>query len=529
MARHLTLAYDPKAPPLVNRVHVQQPPGTAPQTIEKATELRVLAAAAAVLEDAPSGLDDTGRHASICLGLLVQQLIRTGDPALAWLLLTSVAGAFPLADDVRGLRRAAQLGTEREVTLELLDRAFLLAAKHGTADRPMTLASGVIVDLDACARSEFHNGIQRVARETVKAWGPQHVLTVVAWTNTAGVTRALSPREEIRAMHWGRSQDEIEPLVANQLVTGDIDAAKPTLVVPWRATVVLAEVPLADRCPPLAALAEFSGNDVVAIGYDAIPVISADLRPLGEANAFTSYLTVIKHCVRVAGISTSATAEFAGFAHALSSQGINGPAISEVQLPSDVPPPPHGYHRIAPKRPHVVSVGRLEPHKNHASLLYAAEVLWREGLEFDLELLGQKGWSTDALDQQLAALKRAKRPIRWRGSVPDNDLWRTIRAASFTVFISLHEGFGLPVSESLACGTPVITTRYGSQGQIAEHGGCLTVDPRKDEELIRAMRTMLTDGQTEGRLRTEASTRPQRSWPDYADELWSTLVTGDLG
>jgi len=510
----------------VTAQRVQEVHRPAPESVEHATALRVLAAAEACLDDAPFGGDDVLHEASLCLGILIQRLIQTADPALAWLLLTSVAGAYPLAADVHALRRSAQLGTEREVTLELLDRALPLATEHGTSDRPMTIVSGIVVDLDACARSEFHNGIQRVARETVKAWGARHELTLVAWTDTAGITRSLSPGEEIRAAHWGRSQDEIEPLLANGLAAGGTDTPEPMLVVPWRATLVLAEVPLADRCPPLAALAEFSGNAVVAIGYDAIPVVSADLRPPGEANAFTSYLTVIKHSLRVAGISTSATVEFAGFAHALSSQGIPGPAVSEVLLPSDVPPPPPGYHRVTPDRPRVICVGRLEPHKNHAALLHAAEVLWREGLEFDVDLIGQHGWSTDALDRQFAKLEQSGRPIRRRGSVSDNDLWLAIRDASFTVFVSLHEGFGLPVSESLACGTPAITTRYGSQGQIAEHGGCLTVDPRQDEELIRAMRTMLTDPQTERRLRAEAAARPQRSWQDYADELWSTLVTG---
>lgn len=498
------------------------------ETIEQATAQRVIAAASVFLEDVPSGGDDLQREASVCLGLLIQRLILTADPGLAWLMLTSVAGAYPLAEDVRALCRCSQLGSEREVTLELLDRGFLLASKHGTADRPMRIVSGVVVDLDACARSEFHNGIQRVARETVKAWGAEHRLTLVAWTDTAGITRNLSPREEVRAAHWGRSQDEINPLLPDSLEppARDTLALEQTLVVPWLATLVLAEVPLADRCPPLAALAEFSGNAVVAIGYDAIPVVSADLRPPGEANAFTSYLAVIKHCVRVAGISASASVEFAGFAHALSSQGISGPAVSEVQLPSDVPPPPPGYQRKAPDRPRVICVGRLEPHKNHAALLHAAEVLWREGLNFDLDLIGQRGWSTVAVDRQLLKLEQAGRPVRCRGAVSDDELWQAIRDASFTVFVSLHEGFGLPVSESLACGTPVITTRYGSQGQIAEQGGCLTVDPRNDAELVRAMRTMLTDPETELRLRAETAARPQRSWRDYADELWSTLVTG---
>ena len=517
MARHHTAARDPEALPSVTGASADDADRPAVRTVEHATALRVIATAAKVLDNPPPGDRDELKESSICLGLLVERLIRTSDPALAWLLLTAMAGAFPLAEDVRALRRSAQLGSEREVTLELLDLSLVLASQHGTADRPMTIVSGVVVDLDACARSEFHNGIQRVARETVQAWGATHELTLVAWTDSAGITRSLSRREELRAAHWGRSEREIEPSLSDHPV-------RPTLIVPWHATVVLAEVPLADRCPPLAALAEFSGNSVVAIGYDAIPVVSADLRPPGEANAFASYLAVIKHSDRVAGISTSATVEFAGFAHALASQGLPGPVVTEIVLPSDVPPPPTGYERVTSDRPRVICVGRLEPHKNHAGLLHAAEVLWREGLDFDLELIGRRGWSTVAVDVQLAALEKAGRPIQWRQSVSDGDLWLAIRDASFTVFVSLHEGFGLPVSESLACGTPVITTRYGSQGQIAAGGGCLTVDPRQDEELISAMRLLLTDPETERKLRAEAEARPQRTWHEYADALWSTLV-----
>jgi glycosyltransferase involved in cell wall biosynthesis len=497
--------------------------------IAQATTQRILAAADVVLGPVPDAAADDQLLASQRLDELARRLLDTHDPALAWLLLTAVAGAFPTADDVHAVRRTSELAGAREIVLEVLDRARLRASRYGTAHCTMRIVEGVVVDLDACARSTFHNGIQRVARETVKVWGGRHDVTPVAWTDSAGITRALTPPEELRAAHWGRSQDEVEPLTARVdefLLDGD--GLHPELVVPWRATLVLAEVPLPDRCPALAALAQLSGTSVVAIGYDAIPIVSADLRPFGEPNAFAAYLGVVKHCTRVAGISTSATVEFAGYAHALAAQGLTGPAVAEVALPSDVPPPPPGYHRVEPSRPRVLSVGRLEPHKNHAALLHAAEMLWRSGVEFDLELIGGPGWSTEAVDAQLAGLERAGRPIRRRGSVTDDELWRAIRDASFTVFVSLHEGFGLPVSESLACGTPVVTTRYGSQGEIAAGGGCLTVDPRDDDDLARAMRDLLTNPATEQRLRAEAAARPTRTWEDYASELWAVFVDGPV-
>ncbi|HMO11336.1 MAG TPA: glycosyltransferase family 1 protein [Actinotalea sp.] len=381
-----------------------------------------------------------------------------------------------------------------------------------------------VVDLDLCARSDFHNGIQRVARETAQRWAQRHQVTPVAWTDTGGSLRDLTRQEELRTTRWSSRHTEIDTGVG----PGPAAAAGDEfgLVIPWHTTVVLAEVPLADRCASLSGLAELSGNAVVAIGYDAIPVVSADLRPLGEANAFAAYLTVIKHSARVAGISTSATVEFEGFSQALASQGLPGPEVREVLLPSDVPPPPPGFRRTPSARPRVLSVGRTEPHKNHGALLHAAELLWREGLEFDLDLIGAKGWSTSRVDEQLERLTRAGRPVRWLGPVPDDELWAAIRNASFTVFASLHEGFGLPVSESLACGTPVVTTGYGSQGEIAAGGGCLVVDPRDDADLTAAMRRLLTEPGLEDRLRREALERPDRTWDDYAAELWSVLVEG---
>lgn len=524
-------------------------PGEYATAVAEATGRRLAIAADAVLGRAQWCADGsaTDEHrAALALDALVGRLVGTHDRRLAWLLLTTVAGRYPLVDDVKALHRAAELGNTTDTTLLLLDLALGPARGGATADRDMRVVSGVVVDVDACARSDFHNGIQRVARETVRAWRTEHDVELVVWTDGAGITRSLTPREQVRAAHWGESRQEVEgrvdtlpevadgppgdPSADDASTTGrwtdalPDDASTTTLVVPWDATLVLAEVPLADRCPPLASLAETSGNRVVAIGYDAIPVVSADLRPPGEANAFTAYLTVVKHSTRVAGISSSATAEFAGFAHALAAQGLPGPDVFEVALPADVPAPPRGWTRTEPVVPQVLSVGRLEPHKNHAAILHAAERLWREGHRFELTLVGADGWSTTAVDAQLAALAAAGRPLHRPGAISDEEMWRLVREASFSVFVSLHEGFGLPVAESLACGTPVITTAYGSQGELAAAGGCLTVDPRDDDALLDAMRRLVADPDERARLRAEAEARPTRTWHDYALELWTALV-----
>jgi glycosyltransferase involved in cell wall biosynthesis len=80
------------------------------------------------------------------------------------------------------------------------------------------------------------------------------------------------------------------------------------------------------------------------------------------------------------------------------------------------------------------------------------------------------------------------------------------------------------VAESLACGTPCLTSHYGSTREIADGGGALVVDPLDDEAIAEQMRRLLTDDALVARLRDEAARRPPRTWDDYARELWDALL-----
>ena len=132
-------------------------------------------------------------------------------------------------------------------------------------------------------------------------------------------------------------------------------------------------------------------------------------------------------------------------------------------------------------------MGSLEPRKNHLALLYAAERLWRDHLPFQLLLVAGSGWG-DEIPHRITQLRHQGRPLYTRTKISDTELANAYRHARFSVFASLHEGYGLPVAESLALGTPVITTNYGSTKQIAAPGGAILIDPRDDDALLDAMR-----------------------------------------
>ena len=78
--------------------------------------------------------------------------------------------------------------------------------------------------------------------------------------------------------------------------------------------------------------------------------------------------------------------------------------------------------------------------------------------------------------------------------------------------------------EAMACGTPVITSDYGSTREIGERGGAILIDPRDDEALVSAMRTLITDDGQLAALRADLAGAPARSWEAYADEVWTCLV-----
>jgi glycosyltransferase involved in cell wall biosynthesis len=107
---------------------------------------------------------------------------------------------------------------------------------------------------------------------------------------------------------------------------------------------------------------------------------------------------------------------------------------------------------------YVLAVGTLEPRKNIARV---EEATRRLGVE--LRVVGERGWGgVDAPG--------------WLGRVSDDELARLYRGARCLVYVSLYEGFGLPVVEAMACGTPVVTSVGGATAETAD-GAAVLVDP----------------------------------------------------
>ncbi len=124
---------------------------------------------------------------------------------------------------------------------------------------------------------------------------------------------------------------------------------------------------------------------------------------------------------------------------------------------------------------YLLYAGTLEPRKNLDMLLDA----WIEARRSDrgclpLILTGPRGWAEESLFRRLEELEPSG--VRWLGRLPRAKLVEVMQAATWFVYPSIYEGFGLGVAEAMACGVPAIATRVSSLPEIVGDAGYL-VEP----------------------------------------------------
>ncbi|CAL8972028.1 D-inositol-3-phosphate glycosyltransferase [Cellulomonas sp. T2.31MG-18] len=435
---------------------------------------------------------------------------------VVWLTLAVLSGALPTADEVVTARRAARFGGPQAV----IDAAMELGHPEDRA-AIVEVVSGPVIDIEHLARTSLGTGIQRVTRETMRHWVARHDLHAAGWHLDHRAMRPLTAPELGRALGGsvkGRPSVPHPPKERRVLV-------------PWQATYVLPEVVLEEgRTRRMQALLRFSRSRGAAIGFDTVPLTSAETAADDVPPRFVLELAALRHAHRIATISGAAACEYEGWRTMVRSMGLEGPEIREITLAVEaVTPDPAALAEASarycvPTLPMVLCVGSHEPRKNHLAVLHAAERLWRDGVEFSLVFVGGNAWKSEGFSRRLAELAAAGRPVESVLGLSDRLLWALYALARCTVFPSLNEGFGLPVAESLASGTPVVTSSFGSMLEIAEGGGALTVDPRDDAAVASAMRALLTDDVLHHELVAQARGRAARTWQQYAEETWQYLV-----
>lgn len=250
--------------------------------------------------------------------------------------------------------------------------------------------------------------------------------------------------------------------------------------------------------------------------YDLIPVYFPQYVVAALIPSFIEYLSILHYAKRVSCISKHVQDELTSFLAPFE----NKPLIHHHLLGCEEELPKAKTEEPLTTVKKILCVSTIEPRKNQTGILRAAQILWKEGYEFELQFVGAMGWKNETFIKELEEVK-INYPVTYFKHVKEELLKKLYEEAYFTVFVSFVEGFGLPILESLRHGKPCISSNNSSMKEIVQKtGACITVDPNSTLQIAEAMKELLSDEPKYQELKKQAEALQWHTWDAYAKSIY---------
>ena len=387
--------------------------------------------------------------------------------------------------------------------------------------------------IEFLSRRESVSGVQRVVAQTVPLLAEAPETACVFLDRSRGVFIALTGDEQALLIGQGAragSTASAETLAEAAVRTlGRGTTAAPTSIDDATVLVFLGAPWINDALMTAARYAHAAGARIVSLLYDLTPVLDTG-HTAAVNKLFDRYLTLlIDTASRVPAISVSSRTDFERYA---SDHGAEVPPGAATGLPCGLTPTGRDLQDAPWPRPYALFVGTVESRKNHLLAFHAWQVLIdRHEAEAipDLVIVGRLGWNAGeflrgyvysrGLDGKVSVLS---------SSVGDDELARMYAHAEFTVYPSNYEGWGLPVSESIAFGkVPVVA----DNSSLREAGGDLAVyfQTGDRDSLVSALETNVLDRGRRSELeeRNRTSHASAITWEDVARTIASEIAAAE--
>jgi glycosyltransferase involved in cell wall biosynthesis len=235
--------------------------------------------------------------------------------------------------------------------------------------------------------------------------------------------------------------------------------------------------------------------------HDATPLRFPTTHTLLSRFLFRVYIpATLRNTDAVLTLSEDAKNDLTRFLHLPSTKvHVVSPGVDHQFAPAPAEVTAKTRSRFYGGEPFVLYVGALEPRKNLPTLLEAFAELRREFPRLHLVVAGGRRWKSSGLGPMVERLRLQDR-VHFIGYVAERELPALYRAASVFCFPSLAEGFGLPVLEAMACGTPVVCSGVSSLPEVAGDA-VVFVDPTQPESIAYALRRVLTEPDLAAQMR----------------------------
>lgn len=182
-------------------------------------------------------------------------------------------------------------------------------------------------------------------------------------------------------------------------------------------------------------------------------------------------------------------------------------------------------HEFSDGKPYFLYVGSVHPRKNLLNLLKAFEQFKSENTESNLLLViaGRIAWKAGEM-QEFYTKMAHRESVKFLDFVPQTNLPSLISAAFALCYVSLFEGFGIPILEAMHCETPVLTSNISSMPEVAD-GAALLVDPYNSAAIADGLQQLYQSETLRLRLIEKGKKRrTDFSWDVTAAFIWDVLV-----
>jgi glycosyltransferase involved in cell wall biosynthesis len=285
------------------------------------------------------------------------------------------------------------------------------------------------------------------------------------------------------------------------------------------------EIVLDLTCAARMDWARTLGVSTACLFYDMLPMYASAYVSDSIKTSFSSYLDFVLQMDALWAISEYSLSELKRYCCGTLAQNL--PESGTIWLPGQFSDYPRATVGSVPTRKvNILCVSTFESRKNHLALIQAFHSLRvrRRDLLITLKLVGNRHAEENQLFEQIQKAADADDQIELVGNVSDSILAAEYEHATFTVYPSLIEGFGLPILESLWMGRPCICNATGVMAELAVGGGCLTVDMKSPIELETAIERLATDTALLGQLSEQALSRCILTWRTYSDAIANEVL-----
>jgi len=370
--------------------------------------------------------------------------------------------------------------------------------------------------VDDTCRNPHNSGIQRVVRQLARALIAQgYTLVPVKWAD--GRLNSVSDEELAHLEKCnGPLRDEwgswIEPEDSPPLTW---------LIIPE----------LVHGFGEVRSYAQLAGLRCAVIFYDAIPYKMKEVFGSVFSGHHEDYMEELAKCDKIFSISRHSHNDLKDF---LRGRRIRNNSFDHrFEVASNLGPLVENRRATSVKSANgpiqILSVISIEPRKNPITLLRAfAKAVEKSPREMKLTVIGRLIPSFSSIAAEVEAFARETPGFTWLQDISDMQLAGLYAEADFTVFPSLEEGFGLPIIESLWHGRPCLVHEAGAMAEIAEGGGCVSVDMTDSDSLAHAIVSLANDDASRAVLAEAAIRRPIATWDDYARDIMRSMALDRL-